>query len=174
MRYYRTVLAILPFALGGCFLNLGVGKTAAEQTKLVPLEKTKEAIDKTLEASALLQLSSDPCLHMQLNDDGGNHGVILPRVENRVVILEGTIETNWQKKEAERLMRLIPKVRDVVNRLEVIGAKDATEVCEFIGFGQEEEEEEEEEKETATGSGGQLGGTPPPDLPIFPGLGGGK
>lgn len=126
-------------------LNMGVGQTVAEQSTLVPLEKAKDAIDKTLESSALIQLSSDPCLQMQLKDDGGNHGVIRARVENRVVILEGTIETKSQKAKAEELMRALEKVRDVLNELEVIGPKDATEVCDFIGFGEEEEAEEEEE-----------------------------
>ena len=154
---------------------MGVGKTAAEQKKLVPLEKAKEAIDKTLEASALIQLSSDLCLQMQLNDDGGNHGVIVARVENRVVILEGTIEMAWQKDEAEKLMRAIPKVRDVVNRLKVIGSKDATEVCEFIGYGRGEEPSGDAEGEGGQESAGEaLGGSERPDLPQFPGFGPGK
>ena len=113
----------------------------AEQSTLVPLEKAKLAIDKTLEASALIQLASDPCLQMQLRDDGGNHGVIKARVENRIVILEGTVETKGQKAKAEKLVRALEKVRDVINDLEVIGPKDATEICDFIGFGEEEEPE---------------------------------
>ncbi|MBG98145.1 hypothetical protein CL659_03345 [bacterium] len=146
MKFFILIFSLL--SLQACLLNLGVGKTVAEQTKIAPLEKTKEAIDKTLEAALLVQLSSDVCLQLQLNDkDNGNHGVIKPRVENRVAILEGTIETIGQKREAERLASLVPEIRDVVNRLEIIGPRDATEVCEFVGFGLDDDEDDHAEEE---------------------------
>lgn len=156
MRGLLSLVALC--ALPGCMLNLGVGQTVAEQTQVVPLEKAKDAIDKAIESAAVQQLHSDMCLSMQLKDDGGNHGVIRPRVENRVVILEGTVETEAQKRRATELVGRIEKVREVLNELEVIGRADATTVCEDIGFGYEDEEPASEPEGDS--------GIPLPPIPI--------
>lgn len=110
------VISILVMGHTGCFL---FGRTMKERTKLAPQYMAEESIDMAIDATVKLSLASDPEIALQMKN-------ISVKVENRVVTLEGEIETEEQKKKAEALARSVAKVRDVINRLKVSGKQEVT------------------------------------------------
>lgn len=117
MRVARLIIGMTAVAmLGGCYL---FGRTMKERTKLAPEHMAVESIDMAIDATVKLSLVSDPEIALQMKN-------ITVKVENRVVTLEGEIETEEQKQKAEALARSVAKVRDVINRLKVSGKREAT------------------------------------------------
>jgi osmotically-inducible protein OsmY len=110
------MVLLVTMSTTGCFL---VGRTMKERTKLAPQYMAEESIDMAIDATVKLSLTSDPEIALQMKN-------ITVKVENRVVTLEGEIETEDQKKRAERLARGVAKVRDVINRMKVSGKHEAT------------------------------------------------
>jgi len=97
----------------------GKGRTMRERTSLAPQHMAVESIDLAIQTTVLESLASDPYIALQLKN-------VKVTVKNRVVILDGELETEEQKKKAEALARGVEKVRDVINHLKVSGKQEVT------------------------------------------------
>jgi osmotically-inducible protein OsmY len=58
-------------------------------------------------------------VNRKLNDDADIHGRIKIDVKNAVVTLTGSVGTEKVRAKAEKIVRKVPGVKDVVNKLEV-------------------------------------------------------
>ena len=98
-----------------------------ERTRLAPIRQAEKALDLSLQTAVKMALASDLELRLLLDK-------IQVRVENRVVFLEGEVETEEQKARAEKLARSVEKVRDVVNRLKVTGGSEVRDFIRDLGL----------------------------------------
>ncbi len=109
----------LVLAIGMGVACEGKGRTMRERTSLAPQHMAVESIDMAIQTTVLESLASDPYIALQLKN-------VKITVKNRVVILDGELETEEQKKKAEALARGVEKVRDVINNLKVSGKQEVT------------------------------------------------
>jgi osmotically-inducible protein OsmY len=58
-------------------------------------------------------------VNRKLNDDADIHGRIKIDVKNGVVTLTGSVGTEKVRSKAEKIVRKVPGVKDVVNKLEI-------------------------------------------------------
>jgi hyperosmotically inducible protein len=108
---------------GGVAAQVAPGYTISNEIGVRPIgaESQAKAVDSSLDDGIENNFKAALKGHKNLDDQSISYDA-----KNGTLVLKGSVKTNAQRKEAEKLANAVPNVKEVVNEIEVKPEKDST------------------------------------------------